>query len=267
MDVCPGRQTLGGLDPPAAIYFFSRDRAGEHPERHLAHYGGILQADAYAGFGRLYEEDRKPGPITEAACWAHARRKFFVLADIASKARGRKLPQGTRSVISPIAFTAVRKIDAIFAAEREINGLPPEQRLAFRKQHIAPRVAEFEAWMRAERAKLSRHADVAKAMDYMLRRWAAFTRFLDDGRICISNNSAERALRGVALGRKSWLFAGSERGGDRAAVLYTLIQTAKAQPRRSASLACRCARQNRRPPDQRPRSASALALGHRERPS
>lgn len=218
---------FGGQGPPAAVYFFSRDRAGVHPERHLAHYGGILQADAYAGFGKLYEPGRKPSPITEAACWAHGRRKFFVLADIASKARGRKLSKKTKIVISPIAFEAVRKIDAIFAAEREINGLTVERRLAFRRERITPLVKEFEDWMRAERAKLSRHADVAKAMDYMLKRWEAFTRFLDDGRICISNNAAERALRGIALGRKSWLFAGSERGGERAAIMYTLIQTCK----------------------------------------
>ena len=218
---------FGGRDPPAAVYYFSRDRAGEHPGRHLAHYGGILQADAYAGFGQLYEPGRKPGPITEAACWAHGRRKFFVLADIASKARGKKLSEKTRIVISPLAFEAVKKIDAIFAAERDINGLASALRLAFRRKHIAPLVKSFEEWMRAERTKLSRHADVAKAMDYMLKRWAAFTRFLDDGRICISNNAAERALRGIALGRKSWLFAGSERGGERAAIMYTLIQTAK----------------------------------------
>ena len=213
---------FGGPDPPAAVYFFSRDRTGEHPERHLAHYGGILQADAYAGFGRLYQEDRTPCPIAEALCWSHARRNFFVLADIASKAR-RKGP----AVISPLAFEAVKKIDAIFAAEREINGLSCERRLAFRREHIAPLVTAFEDWMRAERVKLSRHAEVAKAMDYMLKRWAAFTRFLDEGRICLSNNAAERALRGIALGRKAWLFAGSDRGGERAAIMYTLVQTAK----------------------------------------
>jgi transposase len=218
---------FGGQDPPAAVYFFSRNRTGVHPERHLAQYGSILQADAYAGFGTLYELGRKPSPIAEAACWAHGRRKFFVLADIASKARGRKFSKKTKIVISPIAFEAVRRIDAIFAAEREINGLCPEQRRAFRRERISPLVKEFEDWMRAERAKLSRHADVAKAMDYMLKRWEAFTRFLDDGRICISNNAAERALRGIALGRKSWLFAGSERGGQRAAIMYTLIQTCK----------------------------------------
>ena len=158
----------------------------------------------------------------EAACWAHGRRKFFVLADIASKARGKK-----PVVVSPIAFEAVRQIDAIFVAEREINGLSAELRLTFRREHIVPLVKDFEDWMRAERTKLSRHAEVAKAMDYMLKRWPAFTRFLDDGRICLSNNAAERALRGIALGRKAWLFAGSERGGERAAIMYTLIQTAK----------------------------------------
>lgn len=213
---------FAGAGPPAAVFFFSRDRGGEHPERHLARYGGILQADAYAGFGGLYKPDREPAPITEAACWAHARRKFFVLADIASKARNKK-----PAIVSPLAFEAVQKIDAIFAHERAVNGQSAEQRLAWRQQHVAPLVSELESWMRAERAKLSRHADPAKAMDYMLKRWDAFTRFLDDGRICISNNAAERALRGVALGRKAWLFAGSERGGERAALMYTLIQTAK----------------------------------------
>ena len=213
---------FGGSDPPAAVYFFSRNRRGEHPERHLAHYGGILQADAYAGFNTLYEQKRKPSPITEAACWAHGRRKFFVLADIASRARNRK-----PIVVSPIALQAVKKIDAIFAHERAINGQSTERRLSYRQEHVVPLVEDLQAWMRAERAKLSRHADVAKAMDYMLKRWEAFTRFLHDGRICLSNNAAERALRGIAIGRKAWLFAGSERGGERAAVMYTLIQTAK----------------------------------------
>jgi transposase len=201
---------FGGPDPPAAVYFFSRDRSG-----------GILQADAYAGFNALYKDDRVLGPITEAACWAHARRKFFVLADIATKVRSKK-----PVIVSPIALEAVRRFDVIFEWERSINGLPPAQRLAVRATEIAPIVEAFEVWMRAERAKLSRHAEVAKAMDYMLKRWPAFTRFLADGRICLSNNAAERALRGIALGRKAWLFAGSERGGERAAIMYTLIQTA-----------------------------------------
>ena len=212
---------FGGPDPPAAVYFFSRDRSGERPQRHLANYGGILQADAYAGFNALYKDDRVLGPITEAACWAHARRKFFVLADIATKVRSKK-----PVIVSPIALEAVRRFDVIFEWERSINGLPPAQRLALRAKEIAPFVEAFEVWMRAERAKLSRHAEVAKAMDYMLKRWPAFTRFLVDGRICLSNNAAERALRGIALGRKAWLFAGSERGGERAAIMYTLIQTA-----------------------------------------
>jgi transposase len=213
---------FGGRAPPVAVFFYSADRAGVHPERHLAGYTGILQADAYAGFNMVYKADRAAGPITEAACWAHGRRKFFELADIASKARNKK-----STTISPLALEAVRKIDAIFMAERLIDGLPPDQRLAVRRTDIAPLVHELIAWMTRERAKLSRHNDVAKAMDYMLKRIEAFTRFLDDGRICLSNNAAERALRGIALGRKAWLFAGSDRGGERAAVMYTLIQTAK----------------------------------------
>ena len=212
---------FGGRDPPAAVFFYSRDRAGDHPGRHLAGYAGILQADAYAGFNRLYAADRLPGPIAEAACWAHARRKFFVLADVAAKARG-KLP-----VLAPLALEAVKKIDAIFDIEREINGLAAEERLIVRSSRIVPLVADLEKWMRAERARLSRHAEVAKAMDYMLKRWASFARFLDDGRICLTNNAAERELRGIALGRKAWLFCGSDRGGERAAIMYTLIQTAR----------------------------------------
>ncbi|HTE94447.1 MAG TPA: IS66 family transposase [Bradyrhizobium sp.] len=213
---------FGGADPPAAVYFYSPDRGGAHPEQHLADYAGILQADAYGGFNALYEAGRKPGPITEAACWAHARRKLFELADVASKARNKN-----SAMISPIAFAAVQKFDAIFALERAINGLTPDQRLAVRRRDIAPPVNELIAWMKQERAKLSRHNDVAKAFDYMLKRIDAFTCFLADGRICISNNAAERALRGIALGRKAWLFAGSDRGGERAAVMLTLIQTAK----------------------------------------
>ena len=203
---------FGGADPPAAVYAYSRNRDGEHPRRHLAGYGGILQADAFAGFNALYEPSRKPGPITEAACWSHARRKFFVLADVAK---------------APRALEAVRRIDALFDVERTLNGLPEARRLALRQEHAAPLVRELEAWLRHERARLSRHNDVAKAMDYLLKRWPAFTHFLDDGKICLTNNAAERALRRIALGRRSWLFAGSDRGGDRAAAIYTLIATAK----------------------------------------
>jgi transposase len=212
---------FAGRAPPAAVFFYSRDRTGEHPERHLHDYAGILQADAYAGFNRLYEAGRKPGPIIEASCWAHGRRKLFELADVTAKARGKL------AVIAPLAFEAVKRIDAIFDVEREINGRSIDQRLAVRRERVAPLVAELETWMRAQRAKLSRHNDVAKAINYMLNRWNTFTRFLDDGRICLTNNAAERALRGIALGRKSWLFAGSDRGGERAAVMYTLIQTAR----------------------------------------
>ena len=132
-----------------------------------------------------------------------------------------------RPPISPIALEAVRRIDAIFDIEREVNGRSADERLRVRREVAADLVAALETWMRAERARLSRHAAVAKAIDYMLTRWPAFARFLDDGRICLTNNAAERALRGLALGRKSWLFAGSERGAERAAVMYTLIQTAK----------------------------------------
>ena len=203
---------FGGPAEPAAIFFYSRDRGGEHPCRHLAGYAGILQADAYAGFNDLYDPARKPAPITEAACWSHGRRKLFVLADVAK---------------APLAIEAVRRIDAIFDIERDINGLAAEQRRAIRQVRVAPLVSTLELWMRAERAKLSRHSDVARATDYMLKRWQAFTRFLGDGRICLTNNAAERALRGIAIGRKAWLFAGSDRGGERAAAMYSLIATAK----------------------------------------
>ena len=213
---------FAGKAPPAAVFFYSPDRAGIHPEQHLAGYCGILQADAYAGFNALYEPDRTPGPITEAGCWAHARRKLFELADIAAKARDQK-----PTTISPIAFEAVQRMDAIFMLERSINGLSPEARLAARRRDIAPLVNDLIEWMKRERLKLSRHNEVAKAMDYMLKRIDVFTRFLEDGRICLSNNAAERELRGIALGRKSWLFAGSDRGGERAAVMLTLIRTAK----------------------------------------
>jgi len=203
---------FGGSAAPAAMFFYSRDRGGGHPARHLAGYAGILQADAYAGFNDLHHPARRPGPITEAACWAHGRRKLFVLADVGK---------------APLAITAVRRIDAIFDIEREINGLPAAHRVVARQARVAPLVAELERWMRGERNRISRHSDVAKAMDYMLKRWEAFTRFLNDGRICLTNNAAERELRRVALGRKSWLFAGSDRGGERAASMYSLIATAK----------------------------------------
>jgi transposase len=214
---------FGGQTAPAAVFQYSRDRTGEHPEAHLTGFAGVLQADAFAGYNRLYAADRRPGPIVDALCWSHGRRKFFVLADIATNVkRGRDAPP-----ISPLALEAVKRIDALFDIERAIAGLPPAARLAARQEHSAPLVAALETWLREERARLSRHAPVAKAMDYLLRRWDGFTVFLRDGRVCLTNNAAERALRGIALGRKAWLFCGSDRGGQRAAILYGLITTAR----------------------------------------
>jgi transposase len=217
---------FGGAAPPAAVFYYSRDRGGEHPQAHLAGYAGILQADAYSGYGKLYEADRSPGVILEAGCWAHARRKFFVLADVESAAR-RKAPGKQQPVISPLCLEAIQRIDRLFEIERDINGCCADQRRAVRQELSAPLVADLHAWMSEERRKLSGGNDVARAMDYMLKRWVVFARFLGDGRICLTNNAAERALRGIALGRKSWLFAGSDRGGQRAAVMYSLIVSAK----------------------------------------
>ncbi len=188
---------FGGPAPPAAVFYYSRDRAGEHPQAHLASYTGIFQADAYGGYGKLYEPGRRPGPILEAACWVHARRAFFVMADLAENAR-RKAQGKKPAVISPLALEAVRRIDALFEIERAINGQSAERRKAVRQELSAPLVANLAEWMREQRAKLSRGNDIAKAMDYMLKRWTVFTRFLDDGRICLSNNAAERGVRGIA---------------------------------------------------------------------
>ena len=217
---------FGGQDPPAALFYYSRDRRGEHPRAHLAAYTGILQADAYGGYAKLYDGGRSPGPILEAPCWAHARRNFFELADIAENAR-RKARGKTPGPISPIALEAVKRIDVLFNIERGINGMNADERLRVRREQSAPLLAALEVWLRDERSRLSRSASVAKPIDYMLTRWDRFARFIDDGRICLTNNAAERALRGFAICRKSWLFAGSERGADRAAVMATLIMTAK----------------------------------------
>ncbi|MCB0068691.1 MAG: IS66 family transposase [Caldilineaceae bacterium] len=215
-----------GRAPPAAMFYYSRDRGGAHVEEHLARWSGLLQADAYSGYNKLYAANRSPGLILEAGCWAHARRPFFALADIEASAR-RKAEGKAPAPISPLALEAVRRIDDLFEIERGINGRSAEERRAVRQELSKPLVEDLEAWMRAERPKLLRGSDVAKAMDYMLKRWPAFTRFLDDGRVCLTNNAAERGLRGIALGRKSWLFAGSDRGGMRAAAMYSLIVTAK----------------------------------------
>ena len=217
---------FAGADPPAALFHYSRDRRGEHPRAHLATWSGILQADAYGGYGELYAASRQPAPVREAGCFAHARRKFFELADIAAAARRKSRGERT-GMIYPIALEAVQRLDALFDIERAINGKSAAERLAMRQELSAPLIAELLAWLTSQLAKLSRNHDLAKAINYMLRRWDAFTRFLDDGRVCITNNAAERALRCVPLGRKAWLFCGSDRGGQRAAVLYTLIQTAR----------------------------------------
>jgi len=203
---------FAGLAPPAAVFFYSPDRGGAHPQRHLAGWSGLMQADAYAGYAELYEAARKPAPIVELPCWSHARRKFYELATLKK---------------APIAIEAVRRIDALFAIEREINGLAPQTRFAVRQERSRPLVTDLEAWLRTERTKLSSKNPVAKAIQYSLKRWAAMIRFLDDGRVCLSNNAAERALRGIAVGRHNWTFAGSDRGGERAAAIYTLIETAK----------------------------------------
>jgi transposase len=214
---------FGGRAPPAALYYASRDRRHEHPARHLHGFTGILQADAYSGYNELYDPSRPQGPVTAALCWAHARRQFFELADIAANARRGK----NAAPISPIALEAVKRIDVLFDIERGINGQSAEGRLRVRQEQSAPVLAALEAWLREQRSRLSRSSSVAEPIDYMLRRWDRFVRFRDDGRICLTNNAAERALRGFALGRKSWLFAGSERGAERAAVVTTLITTAK----------------------------------------
>jgi transposase len=217
---------FGGKSPPATMFYYSRDRKGEHPQAHLAKYVGLFQADAFDGYGKLYLPNRSPGPILEAACWVHARRPFFAMADLDENAR-RKAAGKKEIVLSPIAVEVVHRIDALFEIERPINGMSAEERRAVRQTLSKPLVDELQVYMRGQRAKLSRGHDLAKAIDYILKRWDAFTLFLNDGRVCLSNNAAERALRGIALGRKSWLFCGSDRGGRRAAAMYSLIVTAK----------------------------------------
>src|SRR5450631_235479 len=203
---------FGGRDPPAAFFEYSRTRAGEYPQKHLVDYVGIMQADAFAGYNALYDARRRPGPITEAACWSHWRRQFFDLAKLAK---------------APIAAEAVRRIDELFEIERTINGKAPAERAAVRRDQSKPLVEALDRWLREQRALLSAKSDLVKAINYGLSRWAAFTRFLDDGRVCLSNNAAERAVRGIAIGRKNWTFAGSDEGGRRAAAVYTLIETCK----------------------------------------
>jgi transposase len=213
----------GSQAPPAAVYYASADRRGEHPQKHLAAFTGILQADCYNGFEPLFDPGKKGLPITPAFCFAHARRKFFELADIAKNARA-----GNKGKpISPIALEAVKRVDALFAIEREICGRTVAERYAVRQQKSKPLFDEMHEWLTTVRATLSHSSEVREPIDYMLKRWAGFARFIDDGRICLTNNAAERALRGIALGRRNWTFAGSQRGADRAAIMLTLITTAR----------------------------------------
>jgi transposase len=203
---------FAGPAPPAAIYFFSPDRTSAHPEAHLARWQGLMQADAYSGYNRLYDLKRQAGPIVEVACWAHARRYFFDLARL-NKA--------------PIGIEAVARVDALFAIEREINGASPTERRRVRQERSKPLVEALGAWLRQQHAEVSPNGKTGKAIAYSLNAWDALCRFLDDGRLCMSNNAAERAMRPLATGRRNWTFAGSDEGGRRAAAIYTLIETAK----------------------------------------
>jgi hypothetical protein len=198
----------GSEAPPAVWFGYSPDRQGEHPQSHLKDFVGILQADGYAGFGKLYDT----GMTREAACWAHVRRKFFDL----HVARP-----------SPITQTALEQIAALYAVEAEIRGSPPEQRREVRQARTRPRLLEFHAWLHDQLGKLSRKSETTAAIQYALNRWDALVLYAEDGRIEIDNNAAERALRGVALGRKNFLFLGSDAGGERAAAIYSLIGSAK----------------------------------------
>lgn len=200
---------------PAAVWFaYSPDRKGEHPVAHLKDFKGILQADGYAGFERLYQRcDEHGGPeIVEAACWAHVRRKFFDLHTLQA---------------SPVALEALNRISALYKIESEIRGKPPDERRRIRQLHTQPLMHELNVWFEQTLARVSKKSELAVSIRYALARWEALTRFIDDGRVEIDNNAAERALRCVAVGRRNYLFAGSDAGGERAAAIYSLIGTAK----------------------------------------
>ena len=202
-----------GADPPAVAYYFSPDRKGEHPQTHLKDFTGILQADAYAGFKALYAP--KPDGsvrVREAACWAHLRRDFHDVW----KATG-----------SEIAKDALDQIGALYDIERKINGLPADQRLQVRSDESRQRADAFHDWMNAQLPCLPGKGDLAKAMRYAFTRWLSFTLFLDEGRVAIDNNAAERAVKPVVIGRKNWMFAGSDAGGETLADAMTIIGTAK----------------------------------------
>jgi transposase len=196
--------------PPALLFRYSPDRRGDHPASHLKRFSGILQADGYAGFDRLYEE--QDARIREAACWAHVRRKFYEIYE---------------SNRSPVAAEALARIGKLYEIEAAIRGRAPDERRAERKARAGPELEGIKTWMEETLAKVSAKSALAIAIRYALTRWAALLRYRDDGRIEIDNNAAERSLRAVALGRKNYLFAGSDAGGERAAAIYSLIGTAK----------------------------------------
>jgi len=198
----------GDATPPAVWFAYTPDRKGEHPKAHLSKFTGTLQADGYAGFDQIYEA----GKIQEAACWAHVRRKFYDI-QVAHK--------------SAAAMEALERIGALYAIEKEIRGRSPEERRAVRNERSRPLLESLKQWLEETLTKLSRKSDTAMAVRYALGRWEALLRYCDDGRIEIDNNAAERALRVVALGRKNFLFAGSDGGGESAAAIYSLIGTAK----------------------------------------
>jgi hypothetical protein len=200
------------LDPPAVWFAYTPDRKGVHPSRHLKDFKGILQADGYAGFDRLFNDSDPAHPIQEAACWAHVRRKFFDI-HVATD--------------SPLALEALNRIGELYAIEEQIRGQPPDLRQQIRAARAGPKLSALQAWLIATRSQLSKKSDLARAVTYALCRWRALTRYCEDGRIEIDNNAAERALRAVALGRKNYLFAGSDAGGERAATIYSLLGTAK----------------------------------------
>jgi len=200
--------------PPAVAYFYSPDRKGIHPQTHLADFEGVLHADGYAGFKELYAaaKPEEPPPILEAACWAHVRRKFFDL---------------TTNGPAPMAEEALRRIGEIYDVEKAIRGSPPDRRKAERQQKTRPKLDALKVWLERQLAQLPGKSPAAQAIRYALSRWAALCRFVGDGTIEIDNNAAERAIRPIALGRKNWLFAGSDKGGERAAGILSLIETAK----------------------------------------
>ena len=197
-----------GPEPPAAVYLFAPDRRAERPAAHLQHFSGVLHVDGYAGFEPLAHN----GDVVLAACWAHARRKFYDVA----QATG-----------SPVATEALRRIGELYAVEAQFRGQSPAHRLAARRQHSRPLLAQLRAWLEAQLAQVSGRSSLAEAIRYALSRWEALTRFLHDGRIELDTNPVERAIRPVALGRKNHLFAGSDGGGHRWAVICSLIETAK----------------------------------------